>query len=349
MSVLEAFRGGLRQVGRSKRIIFWMWGLSFLLALAPAILVSNSIEDSLGNSFKAEKLAQGYDDIWFQEFEADAQALASTFEPTVVGAGAVFKALDGFATGTLFRQFPALLAVGIAYLLLWAFAAGGILTAFEKNISPSLEEFATAGARYWGRFVRLMALAGILYWLIYAYLAPWLDDWFESLTMDSIDERWAFLWKVFTLLLFLAAVWLVNILSDYAKILTVLERRRSMLLSLLRAIRVSTSHFLRVGGLYLLVTLLGLILMLLYAAAAPGASDSTWTGVLLALLLGQIYIAARIGVRLVFFASQMQLCRSLIAAPEPAPPIEPPAESEPVAPSPQDPEQKDAATPPSEA
>lgn len=323
MSILQAFRSGLRLAGRSKRIIFWMWGLSLLLALAPTLLVSRSIEDSLGNSSKAEALAQGYDDVWFKEFEADAQALASTFEPTVAGAGAVFKALDGFVTGTLFDQFPAVLAVGIAYLLFWAFAGGGILTAFEKNISPSFEEFAAAGARYWGRFVRLMFFIGILYWLIYAWLAPGLDDWFESLSADTIDERIAFVWKVFTLLIFLAALWLVNLLSDYAKILSVLERRRSMLLALFRALRVSASAFLRIAGLYLLVTLLGIVLMLIYTAIAPGSSDSTWTGVLLALLLGQIYIAARIGVRLVFWASQLQLCRSLITpAPDPEPELQ---------------------------
>ena len=348
MSIWKAFRGGLRLLGRNKRILFWMWGLSLLLALAPTLLVSRSIKHSLGNSFKAEKLAQGYDDIWFQEFEADAQALASTFEPTVAGAGAVFKALDGFVSGTLFKQFPAILAVGIAYLLLWAFAAGGILTAFEKNISPSFEEFAAAGARYLGRFVRLMVFVGLLYWLIYALLAPWLDEWFESLSADTIDERLALLWKVFTLLIFLAAVWLVNILADYAKILTVLERRRSMLLSLLRSVRLCAAHFLRVGGLYLLVTLLGIVLMAIYALVAPGASDSTWTGVLLALLLGQIYIAARIGVRLLFFASQMELCRSLIAAPEPAPMTEPPIASEPLLP-PQEDHLEDAAAPEQEA
>ena len=67
-----------------------------------------------------------------------------------------------------------------------------------------------------------------------------------------------------------------------------------------------------VSALFLMNALLFFAVLLFYALAAPGARTSgvsLWAG----FLVGQIYLAARLWVRLVFFASEISLFQSRLA------------------------------------
>jgi hypothetical protein len=68
-----------------------------------------------------EKLRAGFDTGWYGEFQANARGLETTFTPTVVGAGAFFNNVEAWLSGELFTSVPALVGLGVGYLLLWAF------------------------------------------------------------------------------------------------------------------------------------------------------------------------------------------------------------------------------------
>ena len=55
---------------------------------------------------------------------------------------------------------------------------------------------------------------------------------------------------------------------------------------------------------------IGLSLVAVYALVAPGPGQSTVAGITLAFLVGQLYLVARLALRLTFFGAQMRLYES---------------------------------------
>jgi hypothetical protein len=124
---------------------------------------------------------------------------------------------------------------------------------------------------------------------------------------------------------------LVNVTFDYAKIRIVVEDRRSALGALSAALRFVWRRRGRVIGLYALNSVAFLILIAIWALLAPGARSgglTLWVG----FLAGQLYLLARLALKLQFLASETALFQSSLAhasyaaAPVPAWPESPAAE-----------------------
>lgn len=307
MKILQAVQEGLRRVGRAKRVIFWIYLFNLVAALIPALALAGLMRESLGQSLAAEELRQGFSSAWYAEFRVEARGLAATFDPSVVGMGALLNGLDAFITGSMFRDFAGIVGVGVLYLLGWTFFAGGVLHLYSSNEAPSRENFLAACARYFPRFLRLAVFAGILYYLIYAYVLSGLGEFVSARLRDIIDERIAFLWTAAKYLVVAVLLVCVNLVFDYARIATVLENRRSMLLATLRALRLVGAHPLRTAGLYLLVALIGLLFLGVYSLLPEKPWEQTWRGVTVTFLAGQLYIVSRIWTRLLFYAGQSAL------------------------------------------
>ena len=105
---------------------------------------------------------------------------------------------------------------------------------------------------------------------------------------------------------------IANIVFDYAKIRAVVEDRRSMLGALLSAIRFIVRHPGRIIRLYLLNGAIFVCLILLWSIIAPGAKDVNLT-MWLGLIAAQMYVLARLFVKLLFVASQTSLFQASLA------------------------------------
>ena len=64
-------------------------------------------------------------------------------------------------------------------------------------------------------------------------------------------------------------------------------------------------------GIYYGVGLIGLLLLGIYGLIAPGAGPSTIVGVVLAFFVGQLFLLARVAVRLTLLGSQMEFYRRM--------------------------------------
>jgi len=304
MSFLAAIGSGARRVLGARRMAAAIWLVSFVVALPAAWAMSSILEESFGASLVQEKLREGFDLEWYWQFEEGAQGIATTFGPSVVGAGAFYNNLEAWVTGDLLHAFPGVVAMGILYAVLWAFLMGGVLDRLARpEASASLSRFVQAGGWYFPRFLRLAVFTGVLYLLI--YLAwNWAYGHLEFLTRDVTEE-----WKIFALSVFARTdtffgLALVHIASDYAKIATVDREERSMLHALGAGFRFIWLHLGAVLGIYFGLALVGAILLALYAVLAPGAGQSTFAGVLLAFIVGQVFLFARLVLRLTLLGSQ---------------------------------------------
>ena len=102
----------------------------------------------------------------------------------------------------------------------------------------------------------------------------------------------------------------VRMVFDYAKIATVLEDGRNVFQLAWGALRFVLSRPLATLGVTLGFGALGALLFALYLWLAPGAGQSSFAGIVLAFLFSQLYLIARLGVRLGLLSGQMSLYRS---------------------------------------
>lgn len=324
IGTFRAIREGLARAARAPGLLVLLWIVNLLVALPLAVSVGHEIEASVGRSLVAGRLVSGFDTRWQGEFSHQAQGLAKTFAPEIVGAGAYFRDLESWWSGRLFEVEPALLWTGLGYALLWVLLLGGVLERLARPAGAAgprgeggpaepepwgLAAFFGAGGRYFFRFLRLAAISGVLYYGIYRLARAGFHA-LERAMRDVTAERTALLWVLLGAALVVALLTLVRVVFDYARIAVVAQGRRSALGAAWAGLAFVLEHPVRTLGVYWGLAVLGLVLLGLYALVAPEAGPASWAGVVLAFLLGQAALATRLGLRLATLGGATALFRS---------------------------------------
>ena len=309
--IVGVVREGLLRALGSPKIILWIWLANTLFALPATWAITSSIQRSAGDTLAADRLITGFDMTWHQEFQQGAGGLDSTFGPQVTGVAPFLDNLEGWLTGALFEQPALLLGLGVLWLLTWQLLQGGILDGIvRRGRRLTLGRFLGAGGRYFFRFVRLGLLSGAAYFLVYR-IGRWAYSKVGELTRDVTSEREIILYGMTTLLLGALLLVIVHLVFAYAKIATVVEDRRSMFLAMLRGAGFVLSHPLAVLGVYGSLALISGVLLVLYYLIAPDSGQSTAAGVALAFLLGQLFLASKLVLRVALLGGQTALYRKL--------------------------------------
>lgn len=309
MRTLRAVRQGLTQATTSAGLIACLWLVGLAAALPYAMVVRDSIQRSVGASRMHLDLREGFDMDWYSEYLHEAVGVGRLLTPTSVRPAAFLDNLEAWFSGDLFLTQPGLVALGVAFALGWALLVGGILhrfVYFEKGLS--LRSLLGHGAELFPRYARLLVISGALYYLVYRF-ARWLFPRLEEALRDVTVERTTLAVHLAGAALVVLLLLLVKLTSDYAKVATILEGRRSMLLAAWRGLRFVLGHPLRTFGAYALVAVVGLALLALYALIAPGQAQASLAGVLWAFLVGQAFLALRIVQRLTAYAAAVEIYR----------------------------------------
>jgi hypothetical protein len=320
----------MRRVAASPSVLFGVLLVTLLVALPLGLVLEGMIGTSLGASAAAETAA-GVNYEWWQEFSAGATGVGTAFTPTTIGFGGVLSNLASVLDNR--SHAAAVAGAGAAYLLVWLFLVGGILDRYARNRATRAAGFFSACGVFFFRFLRL----GIIALAVYAFLfgpvhRALFDGLYSWATHDLVVERTAFVVRLAVYLVFGALVVAANLVFDYAKIRAVVEDRRSMIGAFAAAIRFVRRQPRAVVGLYLLNGALYLLVLGIYAVAAPRIGESAWSfwaGV----LVTQAYLLLRLFVKLLFSASQVSLFQAslahaqYVAAPAPAWPESPAAEA----------------------
>jgi len=309
--VLGSWRDGWKRVLAAPAIAAGVFAMTFLLALPLGIVVRRAIRTHLGDSLAASQAADAVDWDWWQEFSAQATGLGTTFSPSVIGFAAVLDNVSSVLDG---RAEIAPIALALAfYLAGWTFISGGIIDRYARQRATRAHGFFAASGVYFFRFLRLAFVSALIYWWLFAYVHPWMfDEQYVDVTAGLSVERTAFLWRFVFYAIFGAVLVLANVLFDYTKVRLVVEDRYSALGALVAALRFIRHHPRQVLGLYAANSLVFVGLIALWALIAPGAGGagfSMWAG----LFLAQIYVLARLLLKLQFIASQTALFQANLA------------------------------------
>jgi len=309
--VLASLRDGVRRVNSAPAILGGVFALTLLVSLPLAAAMRGLLADHLGASLAADTAASGVNYDWMQEFSDQATGVGVTFRPTIIGFGAVLDNLSAFIDNTS----RPLIIVGTAavYIVLWIFLAGGIIDRYARDhATRSHGFFSTSGVFFW-RFLRLGAVQWAVYAFLFGFMHPWLfDRFYARITHEVTVERTAFLVRLALYLVFGILVAGAALIFDYAKVRAVVEDRRSMLGAIGAAVRFVERNYAAAVGLFAANFVMFAVAVAIYALVAPGARGgglSVWIG----FAIGQAYVAARLWVKLLFWASETALFQSRLA------------------------------------
>jgi hypothetical protein len=270
-------------------LVYWFYTLAFaLLVVLPAGAV---LYRSLGHSLWAERMLDDFDLQWLAE--------------------------RLYETGGLPMQAvaPLIALVAAGYILLSTFLAGGSLTVFaskERAYRPGL--FYEGCGRNFGRLFRLLLVSLVFYALVLAANAG-LRAVGRRIWGEGMEERPLVIFGWFRTGIVVLLLLLVNMIFDYAKIRLVTQNSRQAARAALGSVSLVFRNLGRTAATYGTVALVGVGLALFYGALAGIVPRNLALGMALLLVLQQGFILSRIAVRLLFFASQLELYRRLVAAP----------------------------------
>jgi hypothetical protein len=312
--MFTVWRDGIRRVWQAPAILLGAWAITLLVSLPFAAAMKELLQDHLGGSLAAETAASGVNFNWMEEFTEQARGLGATFRPAVVGFAAVVDNVSAFLDGDYFsardegrRHTSVLVGAAVTYILLWMFLAGGALDRYARARVTYAYGFFAASGVFFFRFLRLAILMGIVYVFMFGSLHPWMfETLYPRLTHEISVERTVVFIRFALYALFGGALVGCNIVFDYAKVRAVVEDRRSMLGATTAALRFVSQNLPAVLGLYLLNVLLFLVALGAYAVVAPGAGGTGWS-MWLGVFVGQLFIVARVWVKLAFWASETAL------------------------------------------
>jgi hypothetical protein len=286
------------------------------------------IASQLGPSEMSERVLAGWDPEWAAEFASQAQGAGQTLTHEILGFGGSIAPISRLADN---QALPPALTVAVAiYLGCWVVLSGGIIDRLARARPVRVAAFFSACGHNAGRLVRVALVLGLAYWGIFRWLHPWLfGTVYGAWTGEAMSETGRMAARATLYGVLLVTLALVNVTSDFAKVRLVVEDRRSALAAIPAALRFIRRRPGRVAGLYLLNALLFLAALAIWSVAAPAASSPTW----LILLGGQLFLLARLWIRLGCLASEVVLFQRELAhahytaAPEPTWPESPAAEA----------------------
>lgn len=180
-------------------------------------------------------------------------------------------------------QAPGLASAALAATVLWLFLSGGILDRLARARPIRTSAFFAANGEFFVRFLRLSLITAPVYWWLFAWVFPRLTP----TTWGQVG--------------FVAALGVMNLVTDYARVRAVVEDRRSMIGALGASLRFIRRRPFRVAGLYLLSMLPALLAIRLWFGMSiwPDATNGSIAAALV------IYVVLRVWSRLVWMAGEV--------------------------------------------
>jgi hypothetical protein len=315
-----ALREGSARLRRNLGLVFVVLASNVGLAALLAVPLAGRLTADLENRGAASTNLYGFDTSWHGAWRDGQSGSDRDFGPEILGAGFAFRNLELLLKGRLPAGLFAfteegegpgvdtvILGLGLVYLLLQTFLAGGLIGAFRADRGGFTMRGLLHGAGfYFGRLFRVALIALALAWLGFRLNAPF-ARFADHMARESVAETTALAWALGRHLLLLLALLLLSLLSSYAKVILVTEERSSALLAWLSAAGFCLRRAPAVLGHYFVVVLLGFLAVALWSRLdGLWVTTGYWTQ-MGALFLMQSLVVTRIALRLGLLAGQVAL------------------------------------------
>ena len=284
MQATQAYLQGWKIVLQNKRMWAILFGFNFLLALIGTVPVSGYLQQSLGQSLAASKLLEG-------------------FNYTLVS-----DLLNQYGEGIalIMDQSQMLL---LAFFLLSVFLMGGILVVFKHKTEFDFARFWNGCFYYFWRLLRLtiyfLLIQGFILFIFGFIFLKATNGLFPFALESDKQVIVAFQWLA-PFYLFIACMFFM--IQDYAKIHIVEADRFLLTKPLLEVFRIVFKNF----GRFALLYILNILTLLVFAGIYWGLSQIVEHYLLLVFIAGQLFILARIVLKLLNLSSATLLYQNAI-------------------------------------
>lgn len=299
--ISRVFKSGVTQSLRNKKLLLTLFVINVVFAIFLTLPIRSSLNTSLGHSLMSERLVAGFDFKYLFEFLKEYNHVVNTVAPLIFFTGIVYLLLSTFLTGGIIEIFSAAVS---APTHLWRADLQG-----QSQQGFTLARFMSGCGRLFPRYVKLL-LISIVLWLLVFILYIILKLPKLAPTGTSVEESLPFWLGVVKMVLTIFAAFLVNMILDYAKIITAVEDRRKMFRVAWDAVKFVFQNLGRTLGLYYLVLLVGIIFLGVYLFISGIISTTSGFWIFVLFLIQQLYILSKLWVRMTFYSSQIILYSS---------------------------------------
>ena len=318
--MLTALRAGFRSVGRNWGLVLLVLLGNLALALVLSVPLALQLEGDLAHRGASRGMMYGFDYDWWAQWSERQEGPASALSPDILGAGFAFRNLELLLRGTLPAGLfaregrgsfdPTILGLGALYLLLQVFLTGGLLGVFRAPAGGwTVRGLLHGSGFYFGRLFRVSLLALAAAGVVFGLNAP-LARWVDGLAAEAVSERTAVALTLGRRAVLLLALVLVHMVSSHAKVLVVREERLSSVLAFLSSLGFCARNLPRALGQYAVVLVLGAGVVAVFGGLDRHLEVVGWRTQTLALALFQAVVVARIALRLGLLAGQVELQRA---------------------------------------
>jgi hypothetical protein len=270
---------GFRQVLKNWKMLFLFYLINIIWALLITLPFSGMLSKSLGNSLAARDLLQGFDlQIIFEFLKDQPQAMPSVMKN--------------------------LLYFSLFYLPITLFFLGGVIKVYyARKQKFSFPFFLVGSYEFFGRFIKLFFL-----WLIgivgIVLINMLVGGGIKLITKNFENEMigfWLFWIRVGIVLFF---VFLLNLIFDYARIITVCEDREYIFTTFRKAFLFFWQNKVKTLGLYYRILLYAVLLTVIYWFLGELMHFNQSISVFLVIVVQQIYVLCRFIIKFLFYAAQ---------------------------------------------
>jgi hypothetical protein len=262
-----------------------LWFLYFLFSLAAVAPFYFLLGSQFSRSLLGEKLFAGAEVLWLGDLIYK------------------FQDLPPLLTGCL-------IGTSVLFLLLLVFLNGGIIgriAAPEGRLT--LGNFFGDCGRYFGRFFRVLLISLVGYFLIFGLIGRFISIPFRLWSKGASTQWTPLIASTLRLLVLLLLFSIVKMFFDYVKIALVVEDSRKTIRTTLRNFGFLGRRFFKAWTLFLLVGLIFVIATIVYLAVAK-ALPKVGIGPLLLFLWQQAFMALKLWITILFFATEYSFVKS---------------------------------------
>ena len=277
IGIYKFFTEGLSLVWREKKLLFLIYLFNFIFAYLLTMPLSMIFSSALAKTTAADKILQAFDFTLYTSMRAHFG--------------------QGLSLGRL------LLTIGLFYLVLNLFFSGGIIQTFVNREKFELTGFLKASVGYFKRFLKLF-LISLIFMLSSVAVFFLLSELFGLLTKDAATEHMIVFLFGLRILILAGLLIVINMLFDYAKIMTVAHDFSGMFATVKAALIFVIQHPVKTAALYKYYLLSVILILLVYWGVESVLQVNSGLTVFVFFLLTQIYSLLKLWIRLSFFAGQ---------------------------------------------
>ncbi len=287
-------------------ILLFIVNVGFSLILA--VPMYHSLKESFGDSLVGESMAKGFDFLWWEEYRDQSEGFEKTFTPSIFGKGAILNNFEDLILMTYFALPPAILILGLIYIIFRTFLAGGILSIFHTNGSKfSLKKFFGGAGAHFPYFFLVMLFSWVFFFGVLGLLYRGFGSIRNTVAQNSISEVMPFYLGLLFSVILLFLLLFLQMLFDYTRILIVVEQRKNILDAVRDAFRFISRHLGSTLGLFYLLFLVNLGVTVLFLVLKNFIPQITAVEVIFVFLIQQLFVFTLIFIRCWLYAGELEL------------------------------------------